>query len=577
MVGVPRRARSACARRPHLLTPPPPAKASGSQNPGVNPKAKAARKANAAPGSGAAQKPKGSATSKKSASKKSASKRSTAGDKLADYRQRRDPAITPEPVPSGAARPGRRGGRSTGPAPIFVIQEHHARSLHWDFRLERDGVLVSWAVPKGLPVDKKTNHLAVHTEDHPMEYASFAGKIPRGEYGGGDVIVWDHGTYDELKWSDREVMVVLHGERTQGTYVLFATDGPNRRSGKSDPGGGRSWMVHRMDDDPEGYEPPPHDVRPMLATLGELPKDDEAWAYEFKWDGIRAISYVDGGRIRVESRNGNDLTHSFPELRALGEQLGSRRVVLDGEIVAFDEAGRPRFQLLQPRIHATDAHKATVLAAEQPVVYVLFDVLYIDGESLLGLTYVERRRRLEGLALLATSPDHWTLSPRFAGPGADVLRASQAQGLEGVLAKRLDSPYLPGKRSPSWTKVKNLLTQEVIVGGWTPGVGNRQGRLGSLLLGIPGDEGLHYIGQVGTGFTVSTLDDLAGRLEPRRSQRNPFVTAVPRRYENVAIWVDPTLVGEVSFSEWTNEGRLRHPSWRGLRDDKSPEEVRRES
>jgi bifunctional non-homologous end joining protein LigD len=535
-----------------------------------------------------------SPAAKKAAAKSPAAKKAAAGDKdkLADYRRRRDPSITPEPVPSARPRPGARRGGGAGPARIFVIQEHHARALHWDFRLERDGVLVSWAVPKGLPVDKKTNHLAVHTEDHPMEYASFAGKIPRGEYGGGDVTVWDHGTYDELKWSDREVMVVLHGERTQGTYVLFATDGPGRGSGKpagkggskgkgNSAGGGRSWMVHRMDDDPEGYEPLPRDIRPMLATLGELPKDDEAWAYEFKWDGIRAIATVDGGRIRIESRNGNDLTHSFPELRALGEQLGSRRVVLDGEIVAFDDAGHPRFQLLQPRIHAADAHKATALAAEQPVVYVLFDVLYLDGTSLLALPYVERRRRLEDLGLLATKPAHWTLSPRFAGPGADVLHASQAQGLEGVLAKRLDSPYLPGKRSPSWTKVKNLRTQEVIVGGWTPGEGNRQGRLGSLLLGIPADEGdekgLQYIGQVGTGFSVSTLDDLARRLEARRTARSPFVTPVPRRYENVAVWVEPTLVGEVSFGEWTNDGRLRHPSWRGLRHDKAPEEVRRES
>ncbi|HVA02238.1 MAG TPA: non-homologous end-joining DNA ligase [Acidimicrobiales bacterium] len=519
-----------------------------------------------------APKPKGSTASKK-----------PAGDELADYRRRRDPSITPEPVPVGAGRRRRRSGGGGDSAAIFVIQEHHARALHWDFRLEREGVLVSWALPKGLPVDKKTNHLAVHTEDHPMEYASFAGKIPRGEYGGGEVIVWDHGTYEELKWSDREVMVVLHGQRAQGTYVLFATDKTGRGGGQ----GGRSWMIHKMDDDPAGYEPLPREIRPMLATLGELPKDDEAWAYEFKWDGIRAISYVDGGRIRIESRNGNDLTRSFPELRALGEQLGSRRVVLDGEIVAFDDAGHPRFQLLQPRIHASDAHKATALAAEQPVVYVVFDVLYIDGESLLGLSYEDRRRRLEDLGLLATKPEHWTLSPQFAGPGADVLRASRTQGLEGVLAKRLDSPYLPGKRSPSWTKVKNLLTQEVIVGGWTPGVGNRKGRLGSLLLGIPADrtvagntvvgEGLDYIGQVGTGFSVSTLDDLARRLEPRQAQRSPFVTPVPRRYENVAVWVKPTLVGEVSFSEWTNDGRLRHPSWRGLRDDKSPHEVRRES
>jgi len=507
------------------------------------------------------------------------SRQTKAGDKLADYRQRRDPSVTPEPVPDASRPPGASGDGRPGASRIFVIQEHHARALHWDFRLERDGVLVSWAVPKGLPVDKKTNHLAVHTEDHPMEYASFAGTIPEGEYGGGKVSVWDHGTYDELKWSDREVMVVLHGQRVQGTYVLFATDG-GRRGAKGSGGAkgdGRSWMVHRMDDDPEGYEPMPRDIRPMLATLGTLPKDDDAWAYEFKWDGIRALSYVDGGRIRVESRNGNDLTNSFPELRALGEQLGSRRVILDGEIVAFDNDGRPRFQLLQPRIHAPDAAKAKRLAAEQPVVYVIFDVLYADGAPLMTKPYVERRDRLESLGLVTKNTEHWTLSPQFPGPGADVLEASKAQDLEGILAKRRDSPYLPGKRSPSWTKIKNLLTQEVIVGGWTPGEGNRRGRLGSLLLGLPAGEGLQYIGQVGTGFSASILDDLVQRLEARRSDRNPFVTPVPPRYEHVATWVEPILVGEVSFSEWTNDGRLRQPSWRGLRDDKAPEKVRRES
>ncbi len=506
-----------------------------------------------------------------------------AGDKLADYRQRRDPSLTPEPVPD-ASRPASGGGDGKPGAPrIFVIQEHHARALHWDFRLEHDGVLVSWAVPKGLPVDKKTNHLAVHTEDHPMEYASFAGTIPEGEYGGGKVSVWDHGTYDELKWSDREVMVVLHGQRVQGTYVLFSTDGGRRGAkgsgakGSGAKGDGRSWMVHRMDDDPQGYEPMPRDIRPMLATLGPLPKDDEAWAYEFKWDGMRALSYVDGGRIHVESRNGNDLTNSFPELRALGEPLGSRRVILDGEIVAFDKNGRPRFQLLQPRIHASDAAKAKRLAAEQPVVYVIFDVLYADGAPLFAKPYVERRERLESLGLVTKDSEHWTISPQFPGPGADVLEASKAQDLEGIVAKRRDSPYLPGKRSPTWTKIKNLLTQEVIVGGWTPGEGNRRGRLGSLLLGLPAGEGLQYIGQVGTGFSASILDDLVQRLEARRSDRNPFVGPVPPRYEHVATWVEPTLVGEVSFSEWTKDGRLRQPSWRGLRDDKAPEEVRRES
>ncbi len=276
-------------------------------------------------------------------------------------------------------------------------------------------------------------------------------------------------------------------------------------------------------------------------------------------------------------RNGNDLSTSFPELRALGEHLGARRVVLDGEIVAFDDNGRPRFQMLQPRIHAGDPAKARRLASERPVVYVIFDLLYLDGRSLIDEPYVERRRQLEALGLEGMQGAAWTVSPRFEGPGSDILEASRNQGLEGIVAKRLDSPYLAGKRSPTWTKVKNVLMQEVVIGGWTPGEGHRAGRFGSLLLGLPVDGGLRYVGQVGTGFADADLDDLTVVLDRLRSPASPFVTDVPRRYAGVATWVAPTLVGEVSFSEWTTDGRMRHPAWRGLRDDKDPAEVRRES
>jgi bifunctional non-homologous end joining protein LigD len=504
-------------------------------------------------------------------------------DKLDPYRAKRRATKTPEPVPPKGRRGaqgartkrGEKKQRSAGDA-MFVIQEHHARALHWDFRLERDGVLVSWAIPKGLPVDRKTNHLAVHTEDHPLEYATFEGTIPAGEYGGGKVILWDTGTYDEIKWSEREVMVVLHGTRVQGQYVLFATGsggrGGARRGASSND---RNWMVHRMEDVSPDYESLPHEIQPMLAALGTLPKDDPAWAYEFKWDGIRAVGYVDGGRLQIRTRNGNDVTNSFPELRALGEQFGARQAVVDGEIVAFDDQGRPRFQRLQPRIHAADALKAKRLAAEQPVVYVLFDLLYLDGHGLVALPYLERRRRLEALGLEKPTSGAWTVSPRFDGPGSDILQASRDQGLEGILAKRLDSPYLPGRRSPTWTKVKNVLMQDVIIGGWTPGSGHREGAFGSLLLGIPTDQGLEYVGQVGTGFSDAALKDLMSTLEALRTDASPFTTDVPRQYRTVATWVEPRLVGEVSFTEWTTDHRLRHPSWRGRRDDISPDQVRR--
>lgn len=501
-------------------------------------------------------------------------------DRLATYRSKRDARKTPEPVPApgpAARRPSARRGTRGKNERRFVVQEHHATALHWDFRLEHDGVLVSWAVPKGLPLDPKTNHLAVPTEDHPLEYGSFEGEIPAGEYGGGKVTLWDHGTYEELKWTDREVMVVLHGSRIEGRYVLFDT-GPRRASSNK-----RSWMLHRMDEAPEGYEPMPEKISPMLATLATtLPTDDTRWSYEFKWDGIRAITAIDGGRARVVSRNGNDLTASFPEIRDLAARLGARQVVLDGEIVAFDEKGVPRFQLLQPRIHATDANKAKRLSESQPVTYLVFDLLYEDGTNLLDLPYTERRDRLERLPLEGGGT---AVSPRFAGSevsGEDVLRASLEQSLEGLVAKRNDSRYLAGKRSPVWVKVKNIRMQEVVIGGFTPGKGRRASSIGSLLLGIPDPRTgeLTYIGQVGTGFTEQTLADLTADLErlqhKKRSSNaaeSSFSSEIPARYRSGAIYVRPELVGEVAFAEWTKDGRLRHPVWRGLRTDKEPAEV----
>jgi bifunctional non-homologous end joining protein LigD len=474
---------------------------------------------------------------------------------LGTYRSRRDPARTPEPVPPEGKLPGGRDNR-------FVIQEHHARSLHWDFRLERGGVLVSWAVPKGLPTHPQRNHLAVHTEDHPLEYAGFAGEIPRGEYGAGTVTIWDRGTYECEKWTEREVMVRLHGERVHGRYVLFQTRD-------------RNWMVHRMDPAEPETEPLPELVRPMLAVAGRLPDDETGWAFEFKWDGIRAVAYVSGGRLRLLTRNDRDVTATYPELRALGRALGARAVILDGEIVALDEAGRPSFAALQPRMHVTNPAQVRRLAARTPVVYLAFDVLHLDGRSTVEVPYRERRLLLEDLRL---SGPAWQTPPSFAGPGKDLLAASLSRGLEGVLAKRLDSRYQPGRRSDAWVKVKNFQTQEVVVGGWKAGTGRRAGRIGSLLVGVPGPDGLRYAGHVGTGFTDPMLDELGQLLRPLGRKTSPFVDAVlPASHARSAVWVQPQLVGEVVFTEWTRDGRLRHPSWRGLRPDKSAEEVVRET
>ena len=475
--------------------------------------------------------------------------------RLATYENKRDFAKTAEPT-------GARRRRPRTKAPRFVVQEHHARALHWDFRLERDGVLVSWAVPKGLPLDPKTNHLAVHTEDHPLDYFDFEGEIPKGEYGGGMVHLWDQGTYEVEKWEDREVKVVLHGKRVAGRYVLFQTRGKN-------------WMMHRMDPPPEpDWQPLPETLVPMLAsTATELPRDDGKWAYEFKWDGVRAIVFVDGGRARAQSRNLLDITASYPELADLGEALGSRHVVLDGELVAFDEKGRSDFGLLQQRMKLTGA-AVRRLMQEVPVVYLVFDLLHLDGHSMTALPYAERREILESLGLSGPS---WQVPPHFVGDGEAVQAASLQQGFEGVMAKRLDSGYLPGKRTDAWRKIKNIRRQELVVGGWTKGEGGRAGQLGSLLVGYYDDGGaLRYAGHVGTGFTSAVLRELGAQLKPLARKDSPFADKVPTAYAKKSTYVEPELVAEVEFTEWTRDGKLRHPSFKGLRFDKPARDVVRE-
>jgi bifunctional non-homologous end joining protein LigD len=479
---------------------------------------------------------------------------------LGEYRRKRDASRTPEPVPKPArSSPAKRRGKGDPAAPIFVIQEHHASSLHWDFRLEHHGALVSWALPKGLPVDPKQNHLAVHTEDHPMEYATFAGEIPAGEYGGGQVTIWDHGTYQADKWTDREVSVTLEGKRASGHFVLFQTKGTQ-------------WMIHRKDPPPDGWQPMPSSVAPMLATPGPLP-EGPGWAYEFKWDGIRAGVAVEGGRVSMWSRGGGELTSAFPEVRGLGEDLGSTAAFLDGELVVFNAEGRPDFGLIQHRLRVDDPRKAARLAKQSPANLVLFDLLYLDGQSLVDLPYRDRRRQLE---VLGPRGPHWAVTPSFTDTsGEEVMRAAKEAGLEGVVSKRIDSHYRPGKRSGEWIKTKLANTQEVLIGGFTAGNGSRRDTFGALLLGVPEEEGLQYVGRVGTGFSRADREELVRRLRPLERKTSPFHHG-PRAEPGV-VWTRPSLVGEVQFSEWTHDGVLRHPSWRGLRRDKSPSQVVRES
>ncbi|MGH9108808.1 MAG: non-homologous end-joining DNA ligase [Acidimicrobiales bacterium] len=313
----------------------------------------------------------------------------------------------------------------------------------------------------------------------------------------------------------------------------------------------------------------------MLATLGSLDALDgnDGWSFEMKWDGVRALASIEEDRLRLLSRNDIDMSVAYPEIGPLAEALSGHTAMLDGEIVSFDDRGRPSFRRLQKRMHVTDAAVARRLAQSDPAVLLLFDVLFLDGESLLEQPYMERRHRLEALALAGPA---WKTPPVFDGQGDDALAFSREHELEGVVAKRLTSTYQPGRRSPAWVKIKNVRTQEVVIGGWAPGNGRRAGTIGALLLGVPGAGGLYYAGKVGTGFTDAMLDGLARDLESLATPESPFV-AVPRPDARDARWVTPLLVGEVAFAEWTGDCRLRHPAWRGLRPDKSPGQVVRES
>ena len=310
-------------------------------------------------------------------------------------------------------------------------------------------------------------------------------------------------------------------------------------------------------------------IRPMLATAAPIPVTDGGWATEMKWDGVRAIAYVESGKLRLLSRNDRDITVSYPELGGLPAVLGATNAVLDGEIVAMDARGRPDFGLLQSRMHIADAAKATTLSTTTPVVFLLFDLLLVESHSLLSLTYTDRRAALERLDI---SGDHVAVPPAFDGDPAHAMAASRQQGLEGVVCKRLDSVYTPGRRSPAWIKVKHARMQEVVVIGWEPGAGRRAGEVGALLLAVHRDGELRYAGQVGTGFSDRTLADLRRQLASREVDR-PAATLIPANQARTAVWVRPDLVGEVLFTGWTRDFRLRHPSWRGWRPDKAAADV----
>jgi bifunctional non-homologous end joining protein LigD len=474
-----------------------------------------------------------------------------APDRLRDYRAKRDFAATSEPV-------GDPAPTEAATAPRFVVQQHAATRLHWDLRLERDGALASWALPRGVPLDPHDDRAAIRTEDHPLEYLDFHGEIPAGSYGAGAMEIVDAGTYETHEWTERKVEVTLHGERYVGRYGLF-------------PLRGDAWMIHRLDppSDPRRRPLPPH-MAPMLARAETgLPPEDDQWGYEVKWDGVRALLWSDHGHLRIESRTQREITDRYPELRALGRALGAHELLLDGEIVALDAQGRPSFERLQSRMNAEGERAIARAARAQPVLYMAFDLLHLDGRSLLELPYERRRELLDEMELEGPC---WR-TPRFhRGGGQALLDATREQRLEGIVAKRLDSRYEPGRRGGAWRKLRNRRRQQLAIGGWTAGEGRRTGRIGALLLGVRDEPGapLRYAGRVGSGFTEAMLERLERRLAPLRRTRTPFASGpVPPG----AVFVAPRLLAEVEFSDWTREGLVRQSVFKRLRDDKDPLEA----
>ena len=466
-------------------------------------------------------------------------------DRLTAYRSMRDKSKTGEPVPDAAPAP--RAGE-----PIFVIGEHDASHLHWDFRLEHDGVLVSWAVPKGPPLETDVNRLAVQTEDHPIEYAEFEGTIPKGQYGAGTVKIWDIGTCEIEKWRDNEVIAILHGRDGGGLggiprrFALIRTDE-------------KHWLLKLTRDQPSAA-PVLAPMLPTAATRGEITleqKDGAEFAYEMKWDGYRILADV-GDAVRLRSRSGKDYTHLFPHTDELAQLLvdGGR---VDGELLALDTDGKPDFSAL----HHADQHGTRDKGAN--LRYMVFDVLRLAGRDLTGEPWNVRRELLEQLA----ETEHVVIPPAYTGSFDTAWRAAEELGLEGVVAKRTDAAYAPGERSRAWLKVKRALHQEVVV------VGVRTGKRGiaSLLVAVPDEAGeLRYAGRVGTGFSDAQLAEIGRTL--RRVERKTPPIDIPASDAKDAWWVTPKFVAEVQLAGATTDNKVRQASWRGWREDKDPGQVR---
>ena len=479
---------------------------------------------------------------------------------LTEYQRKRDFSRTPEPKG--------KTPRAAG-ALRYVVHRHHATRLHWDVRLEMRGILASWAVPQGPPLEAGKRRLAVHTEDHPIEYLTFHGVIPDG-YGAGTMTIWDTGTYELVEerrdrdGNENEYKVKLNGDRLTGDYVLVRT----RQNA------GRDWLMIR-----HGTPPKVHilssRIQPMLAVSADEPFDSADFAFEPKWDGVRTLAFVDGGAVRLQTRNLLDCTDQYPEAHGIAEALtGAYQAIVDGEIVALDEKGIPSFQRLHARMHVQDGGKIRQLRRSTPVSYEVFDLLWADGQDLTRLPLRERRKRL---ALAITPMGQVRHHEAFVGEGTALFAAVREQGLEGIVAKRLDSPYVQG-RSAAWVKVKAQRSMECVIGGWTEGNGGREKDLGALLVGVyrvpPGGSEpgkLEPVGHVGTGFDARTLKDLLALLRERETPTPPF-SRTPRVNE-IPHWCLPELVCEVRYTGITNDGVLRQPAYLGLRPDVDPHDA----
>jgi bifunctional non-homologous end joining protein LigD len=533
---------------------------------------------------------------------------------LEEYRRKRDFAATPEPAPGEVVE---RAGR-------FTVQRHRATALHYDVRLEIGGVLVSWAVPKGPTLDPAQRRLAMRTEDHPIEYLDFEGIIPKRQYGAGDVIVWDWGIFEpepdtpdpSAALRDGELKFVLHGEKLRGRFTIVRTDGRGRgRRGDGDER--EQWLLlHKRDgvavdgwdaeehphsvktgrtnDEVLAGEPPrfsadppaavaqldlsaaregpmPDFVEPMRATLADRPFDDPDWLFEVKWDGYRVEAVVRDGRARLWTRNRQDAGRYFPDLAGTADWIAAETAIVDGEVVALDDEGRPRFSLLQDRtgIRTGRAPGTRKHGEPAPIVYQAFDLLYLDGRSLLEVPLEERKRLLRGR--LRSHP-LVRYAGHVVGDGLAFHDAARAQQLEGIVAKLRRSAYEPGRRSGAWLKVKLRAEQEAVVVGWLPGQGSHRD-LGSLILAVRSGDRWRHAGQVGSGIDTRMRRDLRARLDEIERSDSPL-DPVPKL--KGARWVEPRIVVRVEFAEWTADDLLRQASFKGIELGRDPRQVRRE-